>query len=424
MSLSMFVMTTTTSQYFRLGRPGSQLLPPGRELERAVDRAMCTDRLQSLLSVPFRAAGRDGHVAVRLLGSRSSSFSCERAVPPGRGASHCGSHDLIVPVVVRSSSGLASIWVRSNSTVSPKFSDPEDFGVQTLMKPRLDAAEFLDAYTNVDADVMWITGHGEYDHADPRRTHLPMADGSRVSAEDLAIPATAQVGRRLPALNVCDSGTVLLAGGLPEFGLGAIAVGSSQAVIGHAWPVVAWPDAAMLGRLLAGALVTSESFFAAYERAWSRRWRQAPMLAARRGRWNRRRPRCSATSCVSKTTPNAFTISLHGALLCSLSELTASRTPSTRSMRRVRPRKTGPWSIRLSRDPAMRRHLETVALLQMRMRDLPKAKDGYGHRVVLDNKRAGLTWSRPSKHYAADMAQFEDAATGWEIFRNLTWVGQ
>lgn len=123
---------------------------------------------------------------------------------------------------------------------------------------------FIELYSDPVPDVIWIVGHGEFVHDDPNRTRLPLPDGSFITAPQLRDATPSADTRRLLVLNICDATTTVMWGGLPEYGLGVLATSSRQAVIGHAWPIVAWPDAALFGRLLASHL-PEQSFYAAYE---------------------------------------------------------------------------------------------------------------------------------------------------------------
>jgi hypothetical protein len=138
--------------------------------------------------------------------------------------------------------------------------------VEVASDGSLSAGEFLSRYTDPSYDLLWVVGHGIYDHDDPDKSHLPMPDGSQVTVADLERDVPNSSRRRLLVLNLCDAAAALVAGGLPEFGLAVRAAGPRQACIGHRWPVVGWPDAILTGRLLAGSIPSTRSFFEAYER--------------------------------------------------------------------------------------------------------------------------------------------------------------
>jgi hypothetical protein len=128
----------------------------------------------------------------------------------------------------------------------------------------LDADAFLDLYSHSAPDLFWVVGHGEFDSSRPSETSLAMPKGPGVTVNDLRERTPARRERRLLVLNVCEAAAALVHGGVPEFGLAATAAAPEQAVIGHAWPVQGWPDAALFGRLLAGRL-TKAHFYEAYE---------------------------------------------------------------------------------------------------------------------------------------------------------------
>lgn len=144
--------------------------------------------------------------------------------------------------------------------------DQSAISIELIDDPGLDRSDFLDLYHDTDSDVLWVIGHGEFDSHDPQSSCLLMPNGSSVEATALTAPNGAG-RRRLLVLNVCDAAVAAVTGGLPEIGIGPAAAGPMQAVIGHLWPVLGWPDGALFGRLLADGLTAGNSFFGAYENA-------------------------------------------------------------------------------------------------------------------------------------------------------------
>lgn len=142
----------------------------------------------------------------------------------------------------------------------------QGLAVDLHTSPDLGVDRFLELYRDRNPDVIWVVGHGEFVHDDPQQTRLPLPDGSCVSAGQLRKEIPSSEARRLLVLNLCDSATAVMWGGLPEYGLGVLSASPTQAVIGHAWPVVGWPDAALFGRLVAASLANS-TFYTAYEHA-------------------------------------------------------------------------------------------------------------------------------------------------------------
>lgn len=130
----------------------------------------------------------------------------------------------------------------------------------------LGRTEFLELYNDDGPDVLWVIGHGEFDPGNPETSRLWMPDGSNVRAVDLQPPMRTS-SRRLLVLNVCEGGLAAATGGLPEIGLGVAAAGPTQAVIGHLWPILGWPDGPLFGRLLADGLARGDPYFDAYENA-------------------------------------------------------------------------------------------------------------------------------------------------------------
>ena len=118
-------------------------------------------------------------------------------------------------------------------------------------------------YQDDTFDVLWVAGHGEYDHFSPEQAHLPLAGDQRAAIVDLESPPE-RAERRLLVLNACDSASFLVHGGLADVGLTAAAAQPAQAVISHLWPVDSMITAPVFAALLARQLGDHDGFFAAY----------------------------------------------------------------------------------------------------------------------------------------------------------------
>lgn len=68
-----------------------------------------------------------------------------------------------------------------------------DVDVDVVADESLCAHDFLSRYTDPSYDLLWVVGHGVYHHDNPNDSHLPMPDGSRITA--------AHLEREVPAIN-------------------------------------------------------------------------------------------------------------------------------------------------------------------------------------------------------------------------------
>lgn len=124
---------------------------------------------------------------------------------------------------------------------------------------------FRAEYSRPEYDVVWVTTHGEFDHNDPHRSTLCIAENASASFEDIRRMAVPGSARRLLVLDACDSAAVPVYGGLSDLGFGPLLTSENQAVISHRWPVEQFASA-LFNSLLA-LYLRSESFFGAYQSA-------------------------------------------------------------------------------------------------------------------------------------------------------------
>lgn len=140
--------------------------------------------------------------------------------------------------------------------------------VTVVREAETSAARFRSEYCSARWDVLWMVGHGEYDHYEPHRSHLWVSPSEKLTISELrelGVPAVDE-GRRLLVLNTCDSGISASHDGPSEIGLASAVTSAQQAVVAHAWPVDPLV-AAIFGGLLARGLVDAGTFFPAYRDA-------------------------------------------------------------------------------------------------------------------------------------------------------------
>lgn len=99
------------------------------------------------------------------------------------------------------------------------------------------AIDFLDAYSNLAFDLVWVAGHGEIDHWHDGSSQLVVGDACSLGIDELKL-ATPEAGQcRLAVLNVCDGGVASVNGGIQKLGLAPMLARASQSTISHLWPV-------------------------------------------------------------------------------------------------------------------------------------------------------------------------------------------
>lgn len=125
------------------------------------------------------------------------------------------------------------------------------------------ASMFQAVYENPDFDVVWISGHGLYDHWDPSSHMLQVGEHIRLDAEEVSGWNTPGGNRRLLVLNVCDGGVAAVLGGIHKLGMAPMITSARQATVSHLWPVEP-RVASAFGVLLAGNLALGMTFFESY----------------------------------------------------------------------------------------------------------------------------------------------------------------
>ena len=131
--------------------------------------------------------------------------------------------------------------------------------------------EFLATYRLKEFDLVWISGHGEFDQFKPHLSCLVLnQDFSEGVGKNITVDYDeiedydgGELGRRLLVLNICDGATTTLDNSPAAIGLGSKMINDSQSLISHQWPIE--PFAGMItGILLAKALAAGESYKDSY----------------------------------------------------------------------------------------------------------------------------------------------------------------
>lgn len=99
-----------------------------------------------------------------------------------------------------------------------------------------DADAFVRFYERVDADMLWVIGHGEHSPYRLEESGLAIGDGL-IAAEALKRIPTDAGGRRLLVLNVCSGAATQVRGGMARVGLSHELATPEQQVIAHLWPI-------------------------------------------------------------------------------------------------------------------------------------------------------------------------------------------
>lgn len=99
-----------------------------------------------------------------------------------------------------------------------------------------DADAFLAFYADPEADVLWVSGHGE--HSPYRLSDSGLVIGDcLVTADQLSGLTRHGGGRRLLVLNVCSGAATQVRGGIARVGLSQELATPQQQVVAHLWPI-------------------------------------------------------------------------------------------------------------------------------------------------------------------------------------------
>lgn len=99
-----------------------------------------------------------------------------------------------------------------------------------------DPQAFLDFYSEPEADLLWVIGHGEHSPYQLNDSGIVLGE-SLITADMLsAIPIELE-RRRLLVLNVCSGAATQVRGGIARIGLSSELVSPQQKLIAHLWPI-------------------------------------------------------------------------------------------------------------------------------------------------------------------------------------------
>jgi hypothetical protein len=135
---------------------------------------------------------------------------------------------------------------------------------------------FREAWCDQDNDVVWLSGHGDFDGLAPSHAHLLVGEDVVLfsTVRSWAVPERRH--RRLAVLNVCYGGAAAALEGLGGMGLATSVAGPNQAVASHLWNSH-WLSAACFGVMFAQAL-GDKGFFQAFESACTALRHGAPSI--------------------------------------------------------------------------------------------------------------------------------------------------
>ncbi len=118
------------------------------------------------------------------------------------------------------------------------------------------------AWMNEACDVLWLSGHGNFDAFSPHQAHLMVGEEPVYFSEIRGWGTPSRTLRRIVVLNTCYGGTSATMEGLGAVGLATAVAGPHQAVVSQLWNSH-WLSSACFGVLLAGGLC-KQGFFNAF----------------------------------------------------------------------------------------------------------------------------------------------------------------
>ncbi len=135
-----------------------------------------------------------------------------------------------------------SVWPGETHTTEAEVSFlaavAQQFGwtVKVVAGP-LDAAAFQTFYEDVEADLLWVIGHGAQSPFRQNESGLILAGGEVLTSAQISGFAQPNDGRRLLVLNICSATATQNRGGLARIGFGHDLTTAAQTVVGHLWPI-------------------------------------------------------------------------------------------------------------------------------------------------------------------------------------------
>ena len=134
------------------------------------------------------------------------------------------------------------IWPGETQTTDAEVGFVRAVGAQAgwavdVIGAPLDQRAFQAFYEDPEADLLWVIGHGEQSPFRQSESGLVLADGTVLTAVEIAAYARPETGRRLLVLNICSATATQNRGGLARIGFGHELTTADQSVIGHLWPI-------------------------------------------------------------------------------------------------------------------------------------------------------------------------------------------
>jgi len=135
-----------------------------------------------------------------------------------------------------------SVWPGETQTTDAEVGFVRAVGARAgwevdFIEAPLDQRAFRTFYENPEADLLWVIGHGEQSPFRQSDSGLVLADGTVLTAAEIAAYARPDTGRRLLVLNICSATATQNRGGLARIGFGHELTTADQNVIGHLWPI-------------------------------------------------------------------------------------------------------------------------------------------------------------------------------------------
>ncbi len=126
--------------------------------------------------------------------------------------------------------------------------------------------DFLMHYSKSDYDLVWILGHGQFNHQSAHLAYLDLGNEISVSIDELISAPLTHAGRRLLIIDACDGANSALSNNPASIGIAASAVGKRQSVMSHHWPI---EDilGLILGLLVASYLTSGRDYARAHHDA-------------------------------------------------------------------------------------------------------------------------------------------------------------
>jgi hypothetical protein len=136
-----------------------------------------------------------------------------------------------------------------------------DGGVSVTRLPSGVTSAFLAELASENYDLIWYSGHAEFDHSMVHASHLVLSDNERLDVNQLRFLKPSR--KSLFVLNVCDGAAAQISNGPYEFGIAALIANKNRNVISHLWPVNG-TVALTFGTILAASMVSNKDYAEAF----------------------------------------------------------------------------------------------------------------------------------------------------------------